>query len=180
LRRWLPGAPRFDRFDLPAFDPYVYVAMAEHPPFFTAAPWGYRILGPALAGLAPEEHVVGALTALTLASLAAAGGLLFLFLRRLGHGAVPALAAVAAFALCGPVGAALGAPFLGDPLALALLLAWLVALEAGAPLGVVALLAVLSALSKETFVFLLPAVYVAVRPQRGRARALRAALAVAL
>jgi hypothetical protein len=178
-RRFLGDVPAYDRFELPAFDSYVYVAMAEHPRFFTAAPWGYRILGPALAAIAPAGHVVGALTAVTLASLTAAGGLLFLFLRRRGFREAAALLAVAVFALSGPVGEALGAPFLGDPLAVALMLAFVLALEHGAPVGLLALLAVLSALCKETFALLLPAVYLARRHDEGRRRALAHALAVA-
>src|SRR5262249_60884273 len=39
----------FGRHQLPAFDAYVYVAAAEHPRFFTVAPWGYRVLTPSAA-----------------------------------------------------------------------------------------------------------------------------------
>jgi hypothetical protein len=181
IRRLLPGgAPRFDRFDLPAFDPYVYVAMAENPRFFTVAPWGYRVLGPALAAVLPTPNVVKALTAVTLASLVAAGAVLFLFLRRLGHREAAALVAVLAFACTGPVGAALEAPFLGDPLALALAVGFLLAVEAQAPLAVLVLLAVLGALAKEVFVLFLPLVYLAHRPRHGRPRAVAAALLVGL
>lgn len=181
IRRHFPeGPPRFDRFDLPAFDPYVYVAMAENPRFFTVAPWGYRVLGPALAAVLPSPHVVKALTAVTFVSLVASGALLFLFLRRLGHREAAALVAVVAFACTGPVGAALEAPFLGDPLALALAVGFLLAVEAQAPLAVLVLLAVLGALAKEVFVLFPPLVYLAHRPRHGRTRALAAALAVGL
>jgi hypothetical protein len=173
-------SPRFDRFDLPAFDPYVYVAMAENPRFFTVAPWGYRVLGPALAAALPGMSVVKALTAVTLASLVASGALLFLFLRRLGHREAAALLAVVAFAATGPVGAALEAPFLGDPLALALAVGFLLAVEAQAPLAVLVLLAVLGALAKEVVILFVPLVYLARRPRDGPARAVAAALAVAL
>lgn len=181
LRRQFPEpVPRFDRFDLPAFDPYVYVAMAEHPRFFTAAPWGYRVLGPALAAALPIDDVVKALTAVTFLSLVASGALLFLFLRRLGHRQAAALLAVAAFACTGPVRAAQEAPFLGDPLALALALAFLLAVEAQAPLAVLVMMAVLAALTKEIFVLFIPLVYLARSPREGRARALAAALTVGL
>src|SRR5437867_2915591 len=93
---------QFDRSSLPAFDAYVYMAMAEHPSFFTVAPWGYRLLTPLLVRSWPAR-ADRAYRQLTLSTLAAAGVALFLFLRRLGHGLVGSLAAVAAFGLSPPV-----------------------------------------------------------------------------
>ena len=71
---------RHDRFTLPAFDAYAYLAMAEHPPVFTVAPWGYRVLTPWLVHLLPVDNVARGFRYVTLSSLTLAGGLLFLFL----------------------------------------------------------------------------------------------------
>jgi hypothetical protein len=172
----LPELRRYDRHVLPAFDAYVYTAMAEQPSVFTVPPWGYRILTPALVHwLSPGDPPRGFLV-LSLACLTLSGGLLFLFLRRLGHAAGAALLAVAASALSLPVEQTLRYLFLVEPLSLVLLLLILLALESGGDAAVLALLFALGALNKEAFLLFLPAVYCA-RSGRDGARAALAKLA---
>ncbi len=170
---------RYDRFEQPTFDPYVYVAMAEHPAFFTQPPWGYRILTPFLAHALPTS-VLGAYRYLCFGGLVLSGGLLFVWLRQLGHGERPALLAVLVLGISGPVAEAVRSPALAEPVALALALAFLVGLEAGAPLTVLASILALGALTKEIFVLFAPLVYLAQRRERGHARALLAAAFVGL
>jgi hypothetical protein len=150
-----------DRYHLPAFDAYVYVAMAESPGVFTVAPWGYRILTPLVVDAMPGRDVIARFEWLTLAGLASASGLAFLFLRRLGHEPVAALAGAAALAASGPVGEVIGYPYLVEPLALALQVAFLLALESGAGPGVLALVSALAASNKELQVLMLPLVFFA-------------------
>jgi hypothetical protein len=152
---------RYDRFQLPGFDAYAYVAMAEQPQFFTVAPWGYRVLTPWLVAALPGVGAARGFYYLTWAALVTAGVLLFLLLRRLGHGLAPALLGVAAFGFSPPVLDALKYPFVADPLCLMLLLAFLVLLESGAGLGVLSLVAVLGALTKEILLLPLPLLLVA-------------------
>lgn len=117
---------------------------------------------------------------MTLAGFAVAGVLLFLFLRRLGHGEWPSLLAVALFGLSTPVAEAVKYPFLSEPVTVALEIAFLLALEAGAGLPILALLAVCGALCKDVFLALLPLVFLAARERTGSGRrALGAAAAVA-
>jgi hypothetical protein len=163
---------RYDRFQLPAFDAYVYVAMAERPAFFTVAPWGYRVLTPWLVDALPMPNVIRGFRRVTLGALSLAGAALFLFLRRLGHGAAPSLLAVAVFGFSPPVAEAVRDPFLAEPLAVLLLVLFLLAVESGAGLAVLALLGVLGALAKELLLVLLPLAYVAAEPRAGRGRAL--------
>src|SRR6185436_5351031 len=82
--------------------------------------------------------------------------------------------------LTGPVAEALSLRMLAEPLTLALETAFLLFLFAGAGAGPLALVAVLGALSKEFFLFLLPLVFIVRAPRAGRAAALRLALAVAV
>jgi hypothetical protein len=152
---------RHDRFQLPAFDAYVYVAMAERPAFFTVAPWGYRVLTPWVVDALPVPNVIRGFRRVTLGALALTGAALFAFLRRLGHGVAPSLLAVAVFGLSPPVGEAVRDPFLAEPLAVLLLVSFLLALEAGAGAAVLALVAVLGALAKEVLLLLLPLAYAA-------------------
>lgn len=175
-----PAEDSSNRFDLPAFDPFVYVVMAEQPQFFTVAPWGYRILTPWIVRWISGRTPIPGYRQVTLVALVAAGALLFLFLRRLGHGEGPSLIAVAAFGLCGPVAESIRAPFLGEPVAVALEIAFLLAIECGAATSVLCLIAVLLAFSKEVFVLFVPLVYLARRPAAGRWPAFRAALLVAV
>ena len=171
---------RYDRFQLPAFDAYVYVAMADDPAFFSVAPWGHRILTPWLVRSSPG-NVVRGFRYVTVAGLSAAGFLLYLFLRRLGHGPVPSLLAVAAFHFSPPVADVARYRFLNEPLMLALVIGFLVALEAGAPAAVLAGLAALGALTKDAslFVLLAPAAYLVRTRRDGRAGGLTAAAATA-
>jgi hypothetical protein len=176
-REWLD---RYSPYQLPAFDAYVYVAMAEHPGFFTVPPWGFRVLGPWLAHLLPAASVVQAFGVLSFGCLGLAGVLLFFYLRRLGHGVWACWLAVAAFGLSGPVGEVASHVFLAEPVSLVLELAFLLAVEAGAGVGVMALLAVLGALSKEILIALIPVVYFARRDRDGDRRALMQAVLVAI
>jgi hypothetical protein len=169
---------RWDRFSLPGFDAYAYVAMAEHPQFFTVAPWGYRVLTPWLVAALPGVGPARGFYYVTWAALAGAGVFLFLWLRRLGHGPAPALLGVLALGFSPPALDALKYPFVADPLCLLLLLAFLFAFEAGAGLGVLSLLAVLGALSKEILLLPLPLLVIAACASKRGSRAWpRAALA---
>ncbi len=150
-----------DRFHLPAFDAYAYVAMAESPTVFTVAPWGYRVLTPLVVELLPGRDLIGGFRRLTYAGLVIACALTFLFLRRLGHGSIASLLGAAALAASGPVGEVIEYPYLVEPLALALEAAFLLALESGAGPGVLALVSVLAASNKELQVLLLPLVFLA-------------------
>jgi hypothetical protein len=151
------------------------MAMADHPAFFTVAPWGYRVLTPWLVHVLPVANVARGFRYVTLSGLAVAGALLFLFLRRLGHAPPAALLGVAAFALSPPVGEAIRNRFLAEPLGIALVLAFLVTLESGAGLALLCLLAVLAALCKEGLLALvLPLVFLRLREREGTRRALRA------
>ena len=161
----------FDRFNLPGFDSYVYLAMAERPGVFTVAPWGYRVLTPWLAHVLPAGPVK-AFRQVTFGGLFAAGVLLFLFFRRLGHGALPALLAVAAFGFSGAAGEPVRHPFLAEPVGIALMAALLLALASGAGPGLLALVLVLGALTKEIFILFLPGVFLALRSEWGTRRAL--------
>src|SRR5438876_253909 len=110
----------YTRFDLPNFDAYVYVTMADAPAFFTAAPWGYRVLAPRIVHLFPPRARLSAFRGLAFTCIVGSGGLLFLFLRRLGHREAVALVGVALFVLSRPVRLALSMPMLGEPLAVLL------------------------------------------------------------
>jgi hypothetical protein len=175
---------RFTRFELPAFDPYVYVAMAEQPRYFTVAPWGYRILTPWVIHALPFRSAPRGYRMVTVASMAAAGVLLFLFLRRVGHGEWASLLAVAAFELSGPVSECVESLFVTEPLTVALFIGFLLAAAARAHVAVLALLAVLLAYSKELWILVLPLVYLVhcegPAGDRNRLRGIGAALAVGL
>lgn len=163
---------RYDRFYLPAFDGHVYALMAERPGFFTVAPWGYRVLTPWLVFLLPGNDVARGFFWLTHLGMVAAGGLLFLYLRQLGHGVRMSRLAVAGFLLSPPAWAILRYQVLVEPLSLALEILFLLALEAGAGWAWLALVATLGALSKEFFLLLLPLVYLTTWRRRGARRAL--------
>lgn len=154
-----PGS--YDRYTLPAYDAYAYVAMAERPAVFTVAPWGYRVLTPLAARALSPRDVVRGFRGLTLAGLALSGAALYAFLRRLGHGPDLALAGVAFLCLCGATGEVVGYPFLVEPLALLLQVVFLLAVETGAGAGVLALVSALAASNKELQLLLLPVVFTA-------------------
>lgn len=161
-----------DRFHLEGFDAFVYVAMADHPEFFTIAPWGYRWLAPRLVHASAGHRVERGFRRVTLGALTVCGLLLFAWLRRLGAPAPYALVATAVFALSRPVAELSFHRYLSDPLSLLLLLATLLALESGAGLGVLALLLALGALSKELAFLAVPAVFLGLWSRaRGAGRA---------
>jgi hypothetical protein len=164
----------FTRFDLPAFDAYAYVAMAEEPRVFTVAPWGYRVLTPALAhaaALGEPARVLRGFRLVNLLALLAAALLLAEFARRLGLAPWARLAAVALLCLSPPVAELIGNPFLVDAVLLALETGFVLALQAGAGGPALALLSALGALAKESFLLLVPAVFFA-RRHAGGPRAL--------
>jgi hypothetical protein len=172
--RWhVGGDPLQDHHPsyLPGFDSWVYVTMADFPPFFTLPPWGYRLLGPSIVHQLPVERPRGFLY-LTIASLVTAGVLIFLFLRRLGNGEAASLLAVIAFGFSPPVRTSLDNYFLGEPLTTVLIAAFLLAIEAGSGLAVLSLIAVAGTLSKEIMLALLPVIWLARRGQKGDRRAL--------
>jgi hypothetical protein len=154
-----PGS--YDRFALPAYDAYAYVAMAERPAVFTVAPWGYRILTPLAARALSPRDVLRGFRWLTLAGLALSGAALYAFLRRLGHAPGAALAGVAFLCLCGAAGEVIGYPFLVEPLALLLQIGFLLAVESGAGAGLLALVSALAASNKELQLLMLPVVFTA-------------------
>jgi hypothetical protein len=171
----------WDRWQLPAFDAYVYVAMAEQPRFFTVSPWGHRILTPWLASAVPTRYVARAFRIVTFGALLAAGAALYLYLRALGHAMPAAVAGGAAFALTPPVAECLRYVFLAEPLAFFLEVALLFALQARAGLGPLCLIVVLGTLAKEFFVLLAPvALVVGPRPPAARARTALALTAAAV
>lgn len=169
----------YTRYDLPSFDAFVYMTMADEPAFFTAAPWGYRLLGPRLVHLLPPRARLPGFRDLAYWSLVGCGGLLFLFLRRLGHGVALSLAGVALFQLSRPVQLALANPLLGEPLAALFEIAALLGVAAGACLPAVAAILAFGVLSKELFLLMPPLLFLEHWPRDGARRALVRALAVA-
>jgi hypothetical protein len=166
-----PGS--YDRYTLPAYDAYAYVAMAERPAVFTVAPWGYRVLTPLAARALSPRDVVRGFRGLTLAGLALSGAALYAFLRRLGHAPALAFAGVAFLCLCGAAGEVIGYPFLVEPLALLLQIVFLLAVESGAGAGVLALVSALAASNKELQLLLLPVVFTARVGRDGARQALQ-------
>lgn len=161
-------------FTLPGFDAHAYVAMAEEPRIFTVAPWGYRILEPALIGaFLPPRLIVPGFDWVARGSLVAACGLLFIYLRIRGATMRAALLAVVGMMLTPSIGAVFENPFLVEPFALALLLIALIAIEGGAGEWVVALSLMTLSLSKEIWVFLLPLVFLKGLSSGARAAGLR-------
>lgn len=146
-------------------DSWMYAAAADAHGVFTARPWGYRLLGPALVSLTPD--VRSGFAALMALSLCGAGLGLYLFLRRLGHGEAAALCGVALFAVSGPVAYSIRNPYVCEPLTACLGILFLLALASRAPLGALALLAALAALSKEIALGLLALVFLLRREERG-------------
>jgi hypothetical protein len=171
----------YGRFQLPGFDSHVYVAMAERPSVFTVAPWGHRVLVPAVVHAMGLRNVIRGFRVLSFGAVVAAGGLLFLFLRRRGAREWAALAGVALFGLAPPMARVLETPFFLEPVGILLALGLLLAIESGAGWGTLALLAVLFTLAKDGVIVLtlVPAVLVA-RWRAGRGPALAAALGLAV
>lgn len=171
-----PKAP-WGRNHFPAFDAYVYAAMAESPQVFTLAPWGYRLLTPLVVHALPARDPVKRFEQVARAGLVLSAGLLALWLHALGFRPAAAFAAAVALVASEPVSVVLRHPFLAEPLALATFLALCLALERGAPWGLVALAAALGALAKETIFFALPVAVHAGFSRGGPRPALRALLA---
>jgi len=168
-RRFREG---WDRDLLPAFDAYAYVAMAEHPRYFTVGPWGYRILTSWMVGALPLDPVRG-FEVVTFAGLAASGVLLAVFLRRLGHGEVASALSAVVFVFLGPTREIVQYPFLVDPVTLALEVAFLAVVAGAGTTGVLALVAILGAMAKELQIMLVPLVFFARLPADGARTALR-------
>jgi hypothetical protein len=151
----------FDLDNLPGFDAHVYMAMAEAPRVFTLAPWGYRLLEPALVGalFSPAERVRGFEVVATF-GLIAAGTIFFSYLRLVGCTLAGAFLGVAALALSPPVRATFDNPFLVEPFALAF---WILALwtieKTRAEPGRTGLALLALSLTKEIWCFALPLVY---------------------
>jgi len=162
-QRFARAGARYDRFDLPGFDAHVYVAMATRPSVFTVAPWGYRLLTPALVEAWPVRTVRAFRDVSALALVLTA-----------------ALLAALAFSLSGPVAEAVQYRFLVEPVTAALAAAFLLALASGAPVAALALVATLGALSKEFFLLLPPLVLIERQRLVGPGRALRDAVLVAV
>jgi hypothetical protein len=163
---------RYQRADLPGFDAFVYVAMAERPDVFTVPPWGHRILSPWLAHACPWLDPISAYVLLTWAALTLSGAFLYSFQRRLGFHPLPALAAVLAFGLAPPTRELLRASILVEPMGVLLLCALLWALEAGAGPALLALILLLGSANKESFLICGPGVFCALLPRLGWRRAL--------
>jgi hypothetical protein len=159
----------YDRFNLPAFDGHVYAAMAEEPRVFTVAPWGYRLLMPWLVHVSPWNAARGFGRLTPLAILLAGLGT-YATLRRLGNGTLASVLAAGALLASDPVARILRYQLLVEPMTLALETLFLLALASGVSWPVLALVGVLGTASKEFFLLLLPAVFLA-RPGAGRMRA---------
>ena len=113
--------PRYDRFVLPAFDGYVYDAMADTPRVFTIAPWGYRILAPWIVHVLPASSAAAGYYWLNLVCLTASVLIVGLWLRRLGFGDLPAALAGLALAASPPIEEFLRYQVLVGPLGLLIL-----------------------------------------------------------
>jgi hypothetical protein len=151
--------------------------MSDHPAFYTAQPWGYRILGPTIVSFVPGE---GGFPLVAQVAIVVSALLLFFFLRRVGCREPVAILGVLLFALSRPVTEGLVNPYLSEPVTSAAENAFLLAVASGAGLGVLALLGVVAALAKEILVVLFPLVFFTRVRRRGWARALADAALVAL
>jgi hypothetical protein len=158
----------------------VYVVMAERPAVFTVAPWGHRILVPSIVHAMGLRNVVRGFRLLSFVAMVAAGGLLFLFLRRRGAGEWAAILGAFLFGLSPPLARVVETPFFLEPAGLVMFLLLLLALESGAGWGTLALLAALFTLAKDGVIVLtlVPALLVA--RWSNRREALLGALALAL
>jgi len=150
----------YDRFNLPAFDGHVYAAMAEEPRVFTIAPWGYRLLMPWLVHVSPWNAARG-FERLGNVALLLTGLVAFAMLRRLGNGAIASAVTAGALLASDPVARILRYRLLVEPLTLLIETVFLLALAARVPWPVLALVGVLGTASKEFFLLLLPAVFLA-------------------
>jgi hypothetical protein len=79
---------------------------------------GYKLLHPWIVGTQPARAMVRSFRVVSLLSLLLGGGLLYAFLRRLGHGEIASLLGVFAYAASDPALESVRVPFLGEPVAL--------------------------------------------------------------
>jgi hypothetical protein len=127
------------------------------------------------------RNIARAFRIVTATALLAAGGMLFLYLRALGHGIPAAILGAGVFSLLPPIAECLRYVFLAEPVAVLLEVSLLLALQSGARLGPLCLIAVLGTLAKEFFVLLVPvALVVGPRPMLPRVRKAAVLFAVAL
>lgn len=110
--------PKYDRFVLPAFDGFVYDAMASYPRVFTLAPWGYRILEPWIVHLLPVSSAAVGFFWLNLFLLSGAVFLAGRWLSRIGFSPMAAALGGLSLALTPPMQAVLDYQVLVDPLTL--------------------------------------------------------------
>jgi hypothetical protein len=171
---------RYDRFQLPSYDSYAYVAMAERPAVFTVAPWGYRLLTPVVVHALPLRNAVLGLRLVSLGALGLTGLVLYLFLRRLGHSKIASLAAVIVYGASPPVAAALHHGLLADALPVLLLATCLLVVAAGWGIPLLILIITWGTLGKEFFPAVLPFVGLACWPRLGVRRALLLTLLAAV
>jgi hypothetical protein len=171
----------YGRFVLPGFDAYVYVAMAERPSVFTVAPWGHRVLVPAIVHGLGLRNVVRGFRIVSFGALVLAGGLFLLVLRRQGHADGAALLGVLLFGLSPPLARVVETPFFLEPVGILLVLALLLVIETGGGWGTTLLLATLATLAKDGAIVLclVPAIVLARWPA-GRGTAVREGLAAAV
>ena len=155
--------------------------MAERPAVFTVAPWGYRVLVPSVVHAMGLRNVVRGFKIVSFTAMVAAGGLLFLFLRRRGATDGAAVLGAALFALSPPVARAVETPFFQEPVAILLILALLLGIETGAGWATLALCSALVTLTKDGAIVLtlVPAVLLA-RWRTDRGAALAGALGLAI
>jgi hypothetical protein len=148
VARGLWIGPRYDRYVLPAFDGYVYDAMAEAPRIFTLPPWGYRILTPWIVHTLPAPSWAEGFYWLNLMLLPCAVFAVGAWLRGIGFSPMASFLAGMSLATTPPLGAFLDYQVLVDPLSLVVFVAILNELLRGGGLGLAALFAV-GALAKE-------------------------------
>ena len=155
--------------------------MAERPAVFTVAPWGYRVLVPSVVHAMGLRNVVRGFKIVSFTAMVAAGGVLFLFLRRRGATDIAAVLGTALFTLSPPVARAVETPFFQEPVAILLILALLLGIETGAGWATLALCSALVTLTKDGAIVLtlVPAVLLA-RWRTDRGAALAGALGLAI
>ena len=144
--------------EAPGYDASIYLAMAEAPATFTMPPFGYRIGVPLLARFLPFSLEMNFFL-LTLLGLLSTLTLAYVFLRQLDFGHGLALLGLSFVAAAPEVTVYLKNHFLVDPLALALMVGLLVAIERRVSAGPLALLLLVASLFKETAFYVVPVMY---------------------
>ncbi len=158
--------PKYDRYVLPAFDGFIYDAMADDPRVFTLAPWGYRILAPWIVHFLPASSAAVGFYWLSLACLSVTVFVIGSWLQRLGFGSGPGALAALAFALSPPFRDLLQYQVLVDPLALLIIALTLRELTAPRILVLMTLFAS-GALTKEVCLLPLAVVPLVLIPRSG-------------